>query len=566
MRQSRRLTFLAVLLAASFAAAQGVRERVRVGLVTVRLEALSDGKPIADLKASDLKLRVDGRDVPIEGLDAVTESVAASPAAPAPVSVPPAAAAPAAAPAPSDSDLYLAILVDETATKSFDRRDAARQIESFLKSARGIHVMLSRFDGRLRVECPWTTDPARALQALSKIQKRTFDSRLPSPADLRAEIRNQGDVKELKKRIEVVGRRSFEAVMQMLLQFPDVGGRRALAFVSDGTALIPPTDLAILLGDSEVAARDSQALGAQAFRSDDPMSSSGIEALLQQQSLTSFIESGNVDTSWSRRMAQITNKALELDIAFYPIDSEATDRGVNPGAGSKWPGRAMPGVSGVRGAPGNSGMSARVAVTQSMGLLADSTGGQAILVPHLAADRLGKLAASRTTGYLLTFRDPSPNDFRFHRIEIATSRPGSKLMYRRGYRMRSDDERTMDTVIANLEEPSGGNPFDLALSFYPVRQESGRHVVAMHMQFAPKEAPGSAGQERDIQIWAICSDDEGNRAAPIVRSSKARETAPAGSFFDAIQLGLPPGPYTWSVAVKDVPTGVVSYAVARKEL
>ena len=132
--------------------------------------------------------------------------------------------------------------------------------------------------------------------------------------------------------------------------------------------------------------------------------------------------------------------------------------------------------------------------------------------------------------------------------------------------MRSDDERTMDTVIANLEEPAGGNPFDLRLSFDTLRKEGGRNIVRMRMEYAPREAPGSAELEREIRVWATCSDDEGNRAAPIVRDSMARRSGSDARFADALQLGLAPGPYTWSVAIKDVLTGVVSYAVVRKEL
>jgi hypothetical protein len=40
----------------------------------------------------------------------------------------------------------------------------------------------------------------------------------------------------------------------------------------------------------------------------------------------------------------------------------------------------------------------------------------------------------------------------------------------------------------------------------------------------------------------------------------------SGPFTDAIQLGLPPGPYTWSIAVKDIASGLTSYLVVRKVL
>ena len=87
---------------AALASAQGFRESVRVGLITVRLEARgSDGRPLQDLKASEVKLKVDGKDVPVEGLDRV-ESAAPAPAqkpsqnasAPAPTPAPPRLPAP----------------------------------------------------------------------------------------------------------------------------------------------------------------------------------------------------------------------------------------------------------------------------------------------------------------------------------------------------------------------------------------------------------------------------------------------------------------------------------------
>src|SRR5690242_8946877 len=61
-----------VLGVAALTSAQGIRENVRVGLVTVRLDVRGgDGRPLQDLKASEVRLRVDGREVAIEGLDRI---------------------------------------------------------------------------------------------------------------------------------------------------------------------------------------------------------------------------------------------------------------------------------------------------------------------------------------------------------------------------------------------------------------------------------------------------------------------------------------------------------------
>lgn len=551
---------------AALASAQAFRESVRVGLVTVRLDVRGhDGRPLQDLKASEVKLRVDGKDVPIEGLDrveAVTSSAGPKPAESASASAPPSASPEVAA--PPSPDLYLAILVDETSTNSLDRRDVHRQIESFLngKMGPGVHLMLERFDGRLRTECPWTSDASQLLAAAKKMSKRTFDSRMPSPSALADEIRNGRKASNVELEVDMAARRSFDGIFQALLQFPaDVSGRKGLVFVSDGTPLMAPFDLSLMLAGQDAAARDHRSLE----HGDD------LHVMLQDQALSTLSVFGaSSDATWARRMAVIIRKALELDIAFYPVDSEATERGTNPGASSKWQTRAMPGVQGGAALPvSSSGMTARIAVTQSMSSMAETSGGQAILVSNQLSDRLGTVVAERASGYVLTFRDPTPGDFRFHKIEIAIERPGAKVTCRRGYRVRSDEERTLDAVVANLNMPGAENPLHAKVSFEELRKESGRNIIAMRLEYPrPPEAPGLGTGERDIQIWAICSDDEGNRAKPISRKAKAQRLSAeeSGPFGDAIQLGLPPGPYTWSIALKDVPSGLTSFLVVKKVL
>ena len=573
-----------VLGIAALASAQGFRESVRVGLVTVRLEVRGqDGRLLQDLKASEVKLKVDGKDVPVEGLDrveAAAHSAVPKPAesADGPASAPASqeiAAAPAT-PAPPSPDLYLAILVDETSTNSFDRRDVHRQIESFLasKMAPGVHVMLERFDGHLRIECPWTTDASKLLAAAKKMSKRTFDSRMPSPSSLADEISKGRKPRDVELEVDLAARRSFDGINQALLQFPaGVPGRMGLVFISDGTPLMTPFDLSLMLSGANAGARDSLSLRAQSLRSieRDNEGAKLIDAQLRDEALSTLtVFSAGSDATWVRRAAAITKKALELDIAFYLVDSEAIERGTNPGSSSKWPGRSMPGVQGGASLPySGSGMTARVAVAQSMETLAGTTGGQAILVSNQFSDRLGTVVAERATGYALTFRDPTPGDSHFHKIEITIERPGAKVAYRRGYRVPSDEERTIDAILANLSEPRAENPLQAKVSFEEIRKEGGRHIIAMRLEYPrPPEAPGPGTNERDIQIWAICSDDDGNRAKPLSRKSKAQSLSgeKAGPFADAIQLGLPPGPYTWSIALKDIPSGLTSYLVVRKVL
>jgi hypothetical protein len=144
MSRRRNPPFWIALGIAALASAQGFRESVRVGLVTVRLDVRGDdGRPLQDLKASEVKLKVDGKEVSIEGLDRVESAAppavpkpAESAPAPAPAPAPPEIAGAPAAAAPPSPELYLAILVDETSTNSFDRRDVNRQINRKSKARR----------------------------------------------------------------------------------------------------------------------------------------------------------------------------------------------------------------------------------------------------------------------------------------------------------------------------------------------------------------------------------------------------------------------------------------------
>lgn len=394
---------------------------------------------------------------------------------------------------------------------------------------------------------------------MKKMQKKLSFARVPSPSDLQGEIANLRQGRDVQMQVDLAGRRTFEGVLQALVRFPEVPGKKGLVLVTDGTTLMTPYDLSLTLTSRSSDPRNSQVSDLKAHG--DEEAAKQLDSALQQEALQNVYNAVSTSGTWAQRMAAITHKAVELDIAFYPVDSEALDRGTNPGTGSKWPSRSMPGVSMAQ-------MSARVAVGQSMTALADATGGQSILAPLRMADRLGTIAQERSAGYILTFRDPAAGDGKYHTIDVSVGRPGAKLVYRRGYRVRSDDERTLDAVVAHLSEPTSDNVLKLRASFDVVGKESGRDIVQMKLEFEPTEAPGDTSSERKIQYWAVCSDDDGNRATPIVRKSLAQRSpeAKTATFTDGMQLGLPPGPYTWSVAVRDVATNVTSYVVLHKEL
>jgi VWFA-related protein len=237
---------LAALLAPPGAAAQIVRERVSVDVVTVTLTARDGtGRPIRDLRASDLTLLVDGKPVAVDtlaletGLPAVPESGAR---------VPPLTAAagevPSPVPAPSSlppRPLEVAIIADESDTKSFDRRDVYDELLRYLESParEDRRFFVGRFSsGHLRTECPWTSDAGAARAATERLRDHPNIERIPTISEL-AESPPTSLVEFEMHRV-----RLLTALLEALAAFSDSSARRELILVSGGTLLARPADVA----------------------------------------------------------------------------------------------------------------------------------------------------------------------------------------------------------------------------------------------------------------------------------------------------------------------------------
>src|SRR5204863_4786335 len=132
-------------------------------------------------------------------------------------------------------------------------------------------------------ECPWTTDTTRLLEAARKMSKRTFDARMPSPSELSDEIRNGRKPKDVELQVDLAARRSFDGILQALLQFPEVPGRKGLVVVTDGTPLMAPFDLSLMLAGANVGDRDIQKLRTEGKFAVDKATAEQIEMALRDE-------------------------------------------------------------------------------------------------------------------------------------------------------------------------------------------------------------------------------------------------------------------------------------------
>jgi hypothetical protein len=258
-------------------------------------------------------------------------------------------------------------------------------------------------------------------------------------------------------------------------------------------------------------------------------------------------------------MNDLVAKAVERDVELIPVYAEALDRGdfdLSSGRQSLMTDPFQTGMSVPTAGDGQ--LSPHLAAAAAMGRLANDTGAEAVTLGRDAVSRLGRI--ERRAAYTLSFRDPA-GDHRYHRIVLKCRRFGTKLVYRRAYRVPAEDERRLDTVVARFLEPDRGtDPMNVAVTPTSWR-ERGSEITGLLVSYAPPLEQG-AEDLRSVEVVGIGEDAQGHRTAPIEWKGTARRTEELRTFRTLLALKVPPK-YVWSLAVRDQPTGLTSYVLVR---
>ena len=451
MDSLQRRPLLLVLLAAASVAlpGQGFRERVDVTLVRVDLLATDDrGKPVRGLTSGDFRVLVDGRPVAIESLEppqpllpdvpkALPELPRGKPGAP----LSPDPEIPAAAAAPTR--YYMAILADETSSEQSNRQAAYRELFGFFQKGvpADVRVQLMRFDGKLRVVCPWTADPNRLERGAAELARRKAAPRLGAPGNIADAPEHGPQRPDFDAREASLHRQSsLTALFDALREFPEAPVRKALFFITDGTPFLTPSEIS----------RDLIAMSS----SQDPR---------EAQNETRRDSNLLVDSlAWNRTSASllidITRLAVVREIEIHPVRSAAhdlgamvrTDRGFSERVRTSMGRSADP--RSLRSAP--TVPTTDIAAGQGMENLAEASGGEAILSRRFFDDGLRRETDYREAVYVLAFRDPHAGDNRFHAIAVTCARDGVKLRYRRGYRVLDVKESLLQASINRMHIPA----------------------------------------------------------------------------------------------------------------
>ena len=543
-------------------AGQTFRENVDVGLVRVEVLAVgSGGRPVRGLRAAQFSVKVDGRTVPIVGFEVPPErpsdpraGAALSPPPPPSVSSVEATGAPAAPPRAS----YVAFLVDETSSEQSNRQATLAELFHFLKSnlAPGTQVLFLRFNGAVRVECPWTSDSDAARRCATSIAQHRAAPRLGMPGQLSGNPERGAGNLNLEA-MDAIGhaRSSVAGIYDALRIFPETPGRKSLYVVTDGAPFLAPAEIA---RDLVVGSTDS--LPANDLRA------SHLAALEAERDRDLLFDS----LAWSGKrsaslLQEVARLAVRRGIEIHPVRSAAhdfdgrvrTDRAFSDRATAR-AGRALDPRSG-RG--GDSLPTSDLAAGTVMEAVAETTGGDAVLSRRSFEEQLAREAAVTDAAYVVTFRDPFAGDHRYHRIEIAAE-GGAKLRYRRAYRVLDVRESLIEHAVNRLNVPADENPLGVRMRLDTLGLKGGVAEAELTVAYPPPpEAGGKGGGPGVVQILGMCAVRDGALSEPIDLSGAA-DPVSLGEGTMLVRSGrvrVKPGAYRWSFAIRDERTGITSY-------
>lgn len=468
-------------------------DTVDVNVVNVDVYVTDDqGNPVTGLGIDDFELYEDGRPMTITNFYAiedrrvVDDGSGEPPATEAlPEDVPAQVAEAEREAVPEEQRLSLVVYVDNLNIRPHNRRRVLQDVRSFLRRelTRDDRVMLVTYERALHVRQPFTTDAERVVEALFEVDEL-------SGLALHAE----SERRDVLRRIEesagggeaLMWAESYaesvrndlhftiDALREIVTSLAGLPGRKAVLYVSDGVPMIAGEDIFYAVES--------------AFQSTGAMTRMyGFDS--------------------SRRFEELAAHANANRVSFYTIDAAGLRVYSSADAQTFQADRAG-GASHID--------SIRTHNLQStLILMAEKTGGKAIINQNRVADALTDVAKDFRTYYSIGYSPGHSGDGRYHRIEVKLpdGERGWTVRHRDGYRDKPPAAQMSDGVLAALNFPYHSNPLGVELSFDPgSRRDDGHYLVPVNVRIPIRAltlVPRGDAYEASAQIFLAAMDDRG---------------------------------------------------------
>ena len=515
---------------------------VNVSVVNVEVTVTDkQGRPVTGLKKEDFQLFENGRPVEITNFYAVSEG---KPTTPLEVAAAPAPAAPGAPPpphpleevkTPAEQRLSLIIYIDNFNLEPFHRNRVMRELRAFIgqKLSKGDQLMLVTYDRELHIRRPFTSDPSLIAATMLDLEKisaqgvhgvserrdalqRIQDSQTVAEAEGYARTYAQSTYNDLSF--------SIDALKKITDSLAGMPGRKAVVYVSDGLQMIAGQDVYYAVQNK---------YGEQ--------STTGTESL---------------EFDASRRFTELANQANANRITFYTIDAAGLRTYESVSAENQGPGPAAPGMSQLID-------SVRISNLQSpLQMLAEKTGGMAIINTNVVMPKLEQIARDLNTYYSLGYAPSHYGDGRYYKLEVKVkNRKDLAVRHREGYRDKGTDARMSDSTLAALNFPFEDNPLGVAVEFgQPRPREDGLFLVPVMVRIPIGKlvlVPREKTEDARVRLFIAALDSDGHTSdvqqtpVPISIPKAEVATAQGKQFVYSVTLLMRDGNQRVAVGVRD---------------
>lgn len=516
-------------------------DTVNVNVVNVDVYVTEKGKRITGLTKDDFEIFENGRPIKITNFYAVEGGrpvAAPEDEAPAPQTAaapaPPPSAMAERKPLPEDQRLRLVVYIDNFNLRPFNRNRVMRELRAFIgtKLNKDDQIMLATFDRELHVRRTFTSDPGLIASSLLELEKvsaqavhqdsdrrdvlrRIEDSRSATEAESYARTYAQNVFNDISF--------SIDALKEITNSMAGVPGRKAILYVSDGLQMISGHDVFY-----------------------------AVQNKYGEQSV-SMTEAFTYDAS--RRLQELTAQANANRITFYTIDAAGLRVYDSNSAENQGPGPSAPGLSTLID-------SVRISNLQSpLQLLAERTGGVAILNANVVTPHLERIADDFGSYYSLGYSPTHYGDGRYYKIEVKVKKKGLQVRHREGYRDKSTEARMTDSTLAALNFPYEDNPLGVSLEFgKPQARQDGFYLTPLNVRIPLGKlvlVPREQTHEGKVRVFVAAMDSSGNTSevqqtpVPISIPNADVATATGKDYVYTITLLMRPGEQRVAIGVRD---------------
>lgn len=521
-----------LLTAVSLLLLPQINEVIEVRVVEVEVVVVDgQGRPVPGLTKGDFELREGGKVREVTNFYAVARGQLLRDGGPPKTATETAVAAADEPPIPAPPT-HIVFFVDDDHLDLRQRNRVLAAVRRFADAnlKAGVDASLITYDHEAKVRVPFTADRARIAAELEALEReparlneqlserrsimRSIDDAREDPDQLWRSVLRFAT--EQSRQVE----NSLLAVSAAVRRLRGVPGRRILVHVSSGLPLRPGVEL--------------MDYWRQRFKADPGM--------VNMASLQ-FEESNN----FKRMIADAQAAGVIIDTidagGLTGFEGSAVDM---PSSGA---------------AVLDSGL-ARDNRRDPLRLIADETGGRAVINENDFDRALSAVASDTTTYYSLGFHGDGNSSLR--RVDVRVKRPGLTVRSAKAYRERSFEERLRDTLESAFDFPLDANPLAVELQIGPATAAGNDVDVPLQLRVAPskltvlegkahvrcyyevREAGGGASALRTIDDdLTIAGGDAGIPAAIPLKAVSG--------------LRLRKGNYTLSLAVRDLLSNETSY-------